>query len=270
MSAPARLIAVSDSSAAVPLVEPALRGGRLDHRVLAGDVVGGERQVEALARGADHVEVRQRRLDHDHVGALGDVELALAQRLADVGGIHLVAAPVAERRRRVGRLAERPVERGGVLGRVGDDRRLRAAPRGSRRRGRPSCRSGRRRRRRPRRGETAVRASRSSVASLSTSPPSSTPQWPCAVYSQRQTSVSSTSSGKRGRSSRSARWTTPSSSQAPEPSSSFSSGIPNRITPRTPAATSRVDLLGELLDRPAPHRRQRLVRLASPARRRAA
>jgi hypothetical protein len=40
--------------------------------------------VEALAHGADHVEVRQRRLDHQHVGALGDVELALAQRLAHV------------------------------------------------------------------------------------------------------------------------------------------------------------------------------------------
>ena len=51
-------------------------------------------------------------------------------------GIHLVAAPVAERRRRVGGLAERAVERGGVLRRVGDDRRRRSrgrrAPRGSR------------------------------------------------------------------------------------------------------------------------------------------
>ena len=155
MSAPARLIAVSDSSAACRSSSQPRAAGRLDHRVLAGDVVGGERQVEALARGPDHVEVRKRRLDHDHVGALGDVQLALAQRLADVRRIHLVAAPVAERRRRVGRLAERAVERRGVLGRVGDDRRLSASASsasGSRRRGRPSCRSGRRRRRRPRRG----------------------------------------------------------------------------------------------------------------------
>jgi hypothetical protein len=86
---------------------------------------------------------------------------------------------------------------------------------------------------------TAVRASRSSVASLSTSPSTITPQWPCSVYSQRQTSVSSTSSGKRGRSSRRARWITPSSSHAPEPSSSFSSGMPNSITARTPAAARR-------------------------------
>ncbi len=86
--------------------------------------------------------------------------------------------------------------------------------------------------------ETAVRASSSSDASLSTSPSRSTPQWPCAVYSQRQTSVISSSSGKRGRSARSACWTIPSSIQAPEPSSSFSSGMPNRITALTPARTS--------------------------------
>ena len=123
-SAPARLIAVRDSSAAVALVEPARLRRRLDHRVLARDVVRRERHVEPLARRADDVEVRQRGLDHDRVGALGDVELALAQRLADVGGIHLVAAPVAERRRAVGRLAERAVERGRVLRGVREDRRL--------------------------------------------------------------------------------------------------------------------------------------------------
>ena len=86
--------------------------------------------------------------------------------------------------------------------------------------------------------ETAVRASSSSDASLSTSSPRSTPQWPWAVYSQRQTSVSRSSSGKRGRSARSACWTIPSAIQAPEPSSSFSSGMPNRITALTPARSS--------------------------------
>ena len=74
-----------------------------------------------------------------------------------VGGIHLVGAPVAELRGGVGRLAERPVERGGVLRRVGHDRRLlvarlveRLADRG--RRGRPSCRTARPCRRPPPRG----------------------------------------------------------------------------------------------------------------------
>ncbi len=63
----------------------------------------------------------QRRLDHQRVRALLEVELALAQRLAGVGGIHLIAAPVAERRCRFRRLAEWPVEGRGGLGRVGHD-----------------------------------------------------------------------------------------------------------------------------------------------------
>src|SRR5438094_311491 len=85
---------------------------------------------------------------------------------------------------------------------------------------------------------TAVRASSSREASLSISSPRRTPQWPCDVYSQRQTSVASTSSGKPARSSRSARWTIPSSSYAPEPPSSFSSGIPKSNTAETPSPTS--------------------------------
>ena len=109
--------------------------------------------------------------------------------------------------------------------------------------------------------ETAVRASSSSVASLSTWSPSSTPQWPCEVYSQRQTSVSSTSAGLASRSARSARWMTPSSSQAPEPSASFSSGIPNRITAFTPSASRLVGLGGQVVDREAAERGQLGVRL---------
>src|SRR6266853_222445 len=85
--------------------------------------------------------------------------------------------------------------------------------------------------------ETAVRASSSRLWSLCTSPSTSTPQCPCDVYSQRQTSVMSTSSGKRGRSTRSARCTIPSSSQAPVACSSFSSGSPKRITAWTPSRT---------------------------------
>ena len=97
--------------------------------------------------------------------------------------------------------------------------------RGSRRRGRPSCRSGRRRRRRRGRGETAVRASSSSVASLSTAPSSrSTPQWPWSVYSHRHTSVITSRSGCASLIARVASCTTPSSSQAPEPSASLSVG----------------------------------------------
>src|SRR4051812_42774745 len=96
---------------ALALVDVALLRRGADERVLAGDVVGGDREVESAARRPDHVEVGKRRLDHDRVGALGDVELALAHRLADVRGVHLVAAAVAERGSRVGGLAERTVER---------------------------------------------------------------------------------------------------------------------------------------------------------------
>src|SRR5437867_3955973 len=46
---------------------------------------------------------------------------------------------------------------------------------------------------------TAVRTSSSSDSSFTTSPSRTTPQWPCDVYSQRQTSVSRTSSGNRSR-----------------------------------------------------------------------
>ena len=100
----------------------------------------------------DDVEVRQRGLHHHHVGALGDVERGLVERLAGVGRVHLVAAPVAELRRALGGVAERSVQRRRVLRRVGEDRgvgvaRLRRARRGSRRPGRPSSPTGRPRRR---------------------------------------------------------------------------------------------------------------------------
>ena len=60
--------------------------------------------------------------------------------------------------------------------------------------------------------EIAVRASSSTVMSLSTSPSRTKPQWPCEVYSHRQTSVITVSSGWASFSARTASWTTPSSS----------------------------------------------------------
>ena len=93
------------------LVEVAGGRGRLDHRILAAHVVRGERQVEAVAGRAEDVEVRKRRLDHQDVGALGNVELAFAQRFAHVARIHLVAAAVSERgahRRRRGTARRTP------------------------------------------------------------------------------------------------------------------------------------------------------------------
>ena len=150
--------------------------------------------VDRVADRADHVEVGQRRLHHHDVGALLDVEQRLAHALDGVGGVLLVGAPVALQRG-VDRLAERAVERGGVLRGVGQDRRRRCArrrraPRGSPRPGRPSSRWGRPCRRRRAAWASAISAYTSSVASLSTRPSGvSTPQWPWSVNSSRHRSL---------------------------------------------------------------------------------
>ena len=103
-----------------------------------------------------------------------------------------------------------------------------------------------------------------------TSPSRSTPQWPWLVYSQRQTSVTSTRSGCSRLSARSACWTIPSSSQAPVASSSFSSGMPKRSTAPTPARTRSAALGDEAVHGVPCHRRAARRSAAPPARRRAA
>ena len=82
-------------------------------------------------RGQD-VQRRQRRLDQQHVRALGHVDRHLAHRLAGVGRVHLVAAPVTERGRGARGVPERAVERRGGLRGVGEDRRRPAKPPASR------------------------------------------------------------------------------------------------------------------------------------------
>ena len=98
---------------------------------------------------------------------------------------------------------------------------------------------------------TAVRASSSTLASLSTAPSSrSTPQWPWSVYSHRHTSVITSSSGCACLIAAVASCTTPSSSHAPEPCSSFSAGTPNSITAAMPsAAASRASSTAAATDR---------------------
>ena len=95
--------------------------------------------------------------------------------LAAVGRIHLIAAAVAELRRRFGGFAEGAIESRGKFRGVGQDRRLLKPVlverlRGWRPRGRPSCRRARRCRLRRARARRAAAASHSSVESLSTSP----------------------------------------------------------------------------------------------------
>ncbi len=72
----------------------------------------------------DDVQVRQRRLDHDHVGAFGQVEADFADCFATIGRVHLIPASVAELGRRISGLTKWPVERAGVLGGIGQDGRI--------------------------------------------------------------------------------------------------------------------------------------------------
>ena len=94
-AAPARLKASRLSIiTASPSSQPG-RGRGLQHRVLARHLVGERRHAERLGDAAHDVEIRHARLDHDHVGALGEIERDLAQRFVGVGGVHLVGALVA-------------------------------------------------------------------------------------------------------------------------------------------------------------------------------
>ncbi len=170
-----------------------------------------------------------------------DVGLDLADRLVGVRRVHLVARAVAEARRALGRVAERSVEGGGELRGVRQDpdalvARARRARRGSRRPGRPSCRSVRPGGPRPGPARSRSARYRSSVASLSTSSCwSSTPQWPWSVYSSRHRSAITTwSSPSSSRSARSARCAIPSGFHASEPSASLRSGTPNSMNASTP------------------------------------
>ena len=108
-------------------VDPAVRGGGLDHRVLAGHLVRGDGHRAGRGDVGEHVEVAQRGLDHDDVGALARSSATSRGRLAPVRRVHLVGPAVALERRLDG-LAERPVERGRVLGGVGQDARCRSKP----------------------------------------------------------------------------------------------------------------------------------------------
>src|SRR5208282_5880881 len=105
-------------------VDPVVLGGGFDHGVFAGDLIGGQREVETQAGGGDYVEVGHGRLDHDHVGAFFDVERDFAHGFAEVGSIHLIGAAVAELRGGVGGFAEWAVKAGGELGGIGENGRV--------------------------------------------------------------------------------------------------------------------------------------------------
>jgi hypothetical protein len=76
----------------------------------------------------DHVQIGQRRLDHDQVGPFGQIEFDFAQSFAGSSRkIHLITAAVAELWGALSRVAERPVKGTRVLGGVAHDRHMRIA-----------------------------------------------------------------------------------------------------------------------------------------------
>ncbi len=65
-------------------IYPAALGGGLDHRVLARDMIGSQRKIEAVAHGAQYVQIDCGRLDHQHISAFRIIQLGLAQGFARV------------------------------------------------------------------------------------------------------------------------------------------------------------------------------------------
>src|SRR5205085_7114242 len=59
-------------------VDPAVARRARNHRVFAGHLVDEGRHPEGVLYAADDVEIGHAGLDHDHVGAFGDVEFDLA------------------------------------------------------------------------------------------------------------------------------------------------------------------------------------------------
>ena len=123
-SAPARLIAVRCSTATVSWSIQPFAAAAFSIAYSPLTWYAADRHVDVGAHRGDHVEVRQRRLDHHHVGTLGEVGVDLDQRLAGVAKVLLVALAVAAAGDlHVDCVAERAVQAAGVLGRVGQDRR---------------------------------------------------------------------------------------------------------------------------------------------------
>ena len=76
-------------------VDDPRRGGVLDHRVLAGDLVGGNRYLRHFGDVGQHVEVVRGGLHHDQVSSLGEIEEGLAHALPAVRRILLVSFAIA-------------------------------------------------------------------------------------------------------------------------------------------------------------------------------
>src|SRR5882724_7492147 len=219
-----------------------LRRG-LHHGVLSADVVSAHRNIERIAHTPNHVQIRERRLDHNHVRALFEIKLHFLQRFPYIGRVHLVTAPVAKLRSGLSRFPERSVGGRTIFCRIRKDgnvlelvfiQRFANGPHSPIHHVRWSddVRAGA--------CESACWARIATVESFATSPFSTTPQWPWSVYSQRQTSVTTRSFNLALRIASMARCTTPSAPRELAPRGSLDSGKPKRIIPGIPRdSTSR-------------------------------
>ena len=127
-SAPARLMAVRTSIITRSSSSQPRCAGGFDHGIFAADVVGRHRKVEFLPDGADDVQVRKRRFDHDDIRPFLDVEGRLPDRFPGVGRVHLVGFAVSELGGGFGGFAEGTVKTGGMFGRIGHDREVLQSP----------------------------------------------------------------------------------------------------------------------------------------------
>ena len=80
-------------------------------------------RAELVLDASHDVEIRHTGLDHDHVGALGQVQGDLMQGLVRIGGIHLVVVLIARAQVACGAdgVAEGTIIARGILGGVGED-----------------------------------------------------------------------------------------------------------------------------------------------------
>ena len=106
-------------------VEHASIGTSVDHGELSADLVGGHGHVLSNGLGiADDVEIAASGLNHDDVGALGDVTVDGASGQTTSTRRKLVALAVTKRRAGPSGLAERTVQTTAELGAVGHQKHL--------------------------------------------------------------------------------------------------------------------------------------------------
>src|SRR5258706_11981086 len=75
-------------------IDPSICGGRFHHGKFPAHVIRANGNVERLPDAMNDVQILKRRLHHNHVGALGEIEFNLTNRFPRVGRIHLVSAAV--------------------------------------------------------------------------------------------------------------------------------------------------------------------------------